>query len=227
MPAYIGTRLALLRADVAAGGAIITKTADPVDVSAQTTYTFSTQPIGAAATGRRIIVGFGCARVGAVTIDSMTIGGSAAAEVVEVSDNDGTVFYASALYILQVDAGTTATIAVTISASAAAGYCEIWSAYGLSSSTAVDTLSSTASPPSGGLDVSAGGIAVGYCNADSGGGGLTFTWAGLTEDLDETVSGTTSHTGASQAFAAGELNRTITCTPSAGTAAAMVAASFL
>ena len=85
--------------------------------SGLTNYTFSTQSIGTAATGRRIIViASGYSTTGGRTFSSVTIGGNAATSIVTASDSGGVVnSQLAGIFILQVDAGTTADIVVNFS----------------------------------------------------------------------------------------------------------------
>lgn len=220
------TQLVGFGAAEAGSAATITKTDNAVDGSTTTTYTFTSRAIGTAATGRRVIVGVSSGAGSSATISSVTIGGNAASQVVFL---DGTVSAStiSALYILQVDAGTTATIVVTFSGSRTSCGIGVWAAYDLLSSTATFTGTSSASPPSvGSVSCSAGGIIVAQGIVYSG-STSTFTWSGLTERFDEQLVSQVAQTGASDAFVSAQSGLTVTATPSVTrTNASLSVASF-
>jgi hypothetical protein len=209
----LGSQFSPLNSAVAA---TITFTDSSVDGTAGPAYTFSSQAIGTAAASRRIIVGaFGRSNA-AVTLTSITVGGVTATVVASATDNDGIVFLRSDLAIVDFPAGTSASIVVTYSSagSLARASIGVWAAYDLLSATPTDTANNNSDPMSAAIDVSAGGIIVGFATSDAT---ATHTWTNLTERFDEAVEGISSHTGASDAFAAGETNRTITADPSAAT----------
>ncbi len=200
-------------AEAGTSAATITKTDNAVDGSATTTYTFTNKAIGTAATGRRIIVGVSSGAGSSATISSLTIGGNAATQVAFL---DGTVSLSmiSAIYILQVDTGTTATIVVTFSGSRSSCGVGVWAAYDLQSSTATFTGTSSGSPPSvGSVSCNAGGVIVAQSIVYAG-STPTFTWSGLTERFDEQLVSQVAQTGASDAFASAQSGVTVTSTPS-------------
>lgn len=195
--------------------------------SGLTNYTFSTQSIGTAATGRRIIViASGYSTTGGRTLSSVTIGGNAATSIVTASDSGGAVnSQLSGIFILQVDAGTTADIVVNFSGGM--GGCDIgvFAAYDLLSSTATDTGSSVANPMTDTIDISAGGICVAGCETYTT-GSSGHTWTNLTERYDATQQTQLYYTGASDAFASAQSALAVTCTPASYTSAPWVIASF-
>ncbi len=205
----------------------ITETAHTETSVKTNSYSFAGLAIGTAAVGRRVIVGCAASGAGLTAVSSLTVGGVAATSV--VSQTDTSSASVAALYIIQVDTGTTATVAVTFNAASSRGAgCVVWAAYNIAS-TPTQTGSSTASPLATTLNISAGGVAVGYAEAYDA-SIPTYTWAGLTESVDATIDAVSnySHTGSQDAFATAQTALAISATPSVTTAGqrAMVAASF-
>lgn len=207
------------------GFASIVKTDNAVSTTDTNVYTFSTKSIGTAAAGRRVLVGVHGIQSPAVTISSLTVGGNAATAAVSLA-SEGNIS-PIAIYVIQVDSGTTADIVVTFSGGALCCGIGVWAAYDLQSSTQTDTVTATADPSTGAIDCVAGGVIVAY-GSSYGGAGLTHAWTGLTENFDEVVDGgiSTFHTGASDAFATAQTGLSVSMNPSGGTNAAMVAAAF-
>lgn len=170
--------------------ASIVHTDDGHSIADATIYTFSSKSLGIAATGRRIIVGIlGRDSATAFSISGVTCGGVAMAEVVD-SNNAGS-FVQAAIYILQVDAGTSADIVATFSEAITSAACVVWAAYDLASSTAVASIAAFQTASANlvlSLNVSAGGVAVGVTmNNKAGSPGVTVTWAGLAEDMNADI----------------------------------------
>lgn len=186
-------------------------------------YTFSTRAIGTAASNRYVVAAIGIANSSPPTISSVTIGGVSATLVTQVT---GT-YERTAFYIAAVPTGTTATVVVNTSGSLRCNI-GLWALYDLSSATATDTDSSTSSTGSVNLDISAGGVAIGFSNTFTSASARTFTWSNLTENFDVAYEGNNqSVSGASAAFATAQSGLTISSTPSAGvTSATHIFASF-
>lgn len=204
--------------------ATITLTDSPVSTSDLTAYTFTAAAIGTAAVGRRVIVCVSGYSGSNPAVSSVTVGGNAATAVV----SQISVGQRSAIYIIQVDTGTTADIVVTFSVGCSFCGAAVFAAYNLLSSTATDTGSSTANPATGTMNISAGGVGVAYAAAYAA-ASRTFTWAGLTERVDEDVEAALfdTHSAASAAFASAQTGLTVTATPSAAVSAiSLVRASF-
>jgi len=192
------------------------------DNANETNYTFTSVDIGSAAADRQVLVGVGIGAdsrtFSSVKIHVPTVAadptGTTMTSLIDVTTTGG--FDRAGLFIATVASGTSAEIVVTTSG--ANGRCglAVWSVNG-AASTANDTLSSTASPMTGTIDCSAGGVIVAYAFPIASGAGRTFTWAGVTEDFDEAVDGgnNTMHTGASEAFDAVQTGLTVSCTASA------------
>lgn len=194
-----------------------------------TSSTYTNAAIGTAAVGRRVIVGITSGKAtGAYTITGVTIGGNAAAQVKTETASGGGATVVTDIWILQVDTGTTATIVVSYSASVTAAAVSVWAAYDLTSSTATDTGNSTANPMTDTLNISAGGVAVGMLSNFASGGLPSHTWVGLSErvDLAAAVGAFEAYSSADGTFAAAQTGLTITATPTAQSAGALVMASF-
>lgn len=180
--------------------------------SALSSYTFSSCSIGTAATGRRVIVGI-AASGGSAATASVTIGGNAATQA-EYLDGTASGSVPSGIYILQVDAGTTADIVVTFSSSRTSCGITVLAAYDLLSSTKTFSGNSQANPPSvGSVSCSAGGIIVAQVAIYSG-TTSTLTWTGLTERYDGAVISQISQSVAADAFSSAQSGVTVTATPS-------------
>ena len=106
-----------------------------------------------------------------------------------------------------VAAGTTGDVVVVWNTGQSRCGVGIFAVYGAAAA-ANDTAGSVTDPlTAGGLDILAGGVAIG---GGYNGNTSAFTWTGLTEDYDELVSGAQYHSGASDAFQAAETARTVT-----------------
>ena len=180
--------------DVAEGGAVdISFTDSSVITTDLSTYTFSTQALGAEAADRKIIVGMGH-RGTNTNITSITVAGVAATSVVEAPAS-GLQSDRACIYIADVPTGTTGDVVVTFSAGQTRCGIGVWRMTGAASSTPTDTGVSAADPATNTLTISANGGGVGY--GFSVGATATATWGGLTsEDFDEVVEATITHTGA-------------------------------
>jgi hypothetical protein len=174
-------------------------------------YTFSTQNIGVAATDRHIIVAT-IARGASQTLTGVTIGGVTATSVANNS-NDGSI---AALFIAAVPTGTTGDIVLTFSGTMIRAADGAYRATGLGSATPTDTGVSSANAPTTDLDIAAGGFGIG--TAFSGGTAPTFTWTGLTENFDAgwAENSDTAYTGAMEEFATAQTGLTITADSGTG-----------
>lgn len=195
--------------------------------SAATTYTFTSKDIGTAATGRRIIVGVIGSGAASRTISSVTVGGNAATAINFVEGSVTGAFLQSAIYIIQVDAGTTATVVVTFSAGSNRCGIGVWAAYGLQSSSATATGTSVANPQTASLNISAGGVALGAAQTFDNQTLTGYAWTNLTENFDG-LAGTNqvALSGASAAFAAAQTSLALTATPQGMTSFDAGAAAF-
>lgn len=172
-----------------------------------TTYTFSSQNLGAAASDRYVIVGIHSRDSGAHAFTGVTVQGITATYVVQASNNasGGSL---TGLYIVAVPTGTTGDVVVTLDNAAVGCGISLWRATGLASATPVDSDSSTASNPTATINTE-DGFAIGVANDV----GLdTFSWTNLTEDYDAQIEGNSTFSSASATTTAGSL--AITATPS-------------
>ena len=209
--------------------ATATKTDDSIDVTNTDVYTFSAQTLGTIARGRRIVVGVMGSNGSTTTIDSVTVAGNAAVQLVQAEGIGGGGWTQVALFIIVDEINATGDIIVTFSVANFRCGIGVWAVNNLLSSIATDTGSSTADPQNDTLNISAGGVAIGYSGTYmSGSAGSTHVWTNLTEQFDTTFSETEiNHSGASDAFAAAQSALSITCNPSAAiTAGAMVLAAL-
>lgn len=197
--------------------AYITSASNTTDL---TTYTFSSQSFGAAATDRIVTVTIGARNNVSRTISSVTIGGvSATANVTAI--NTGSGADVAAIYSAAVPTGTTGDVVVTFSGSMQRCVVGIYRTVGSSGVAASDTdtdLTLTSQALTATIDVPAGGSAIGVC-WNASGGTSSVAWTNLTEDYEtapETVSNATS--GAHSNFASAQTALAITTTFDAGVA---------
>lgn len=182
------------------------ETPDPANL---TTYTFSSESLGAADANRYIIVGV-VARKGGTTgcsITSVTIGGVSATEILDQANTDSNCDVAG-LYIANVPTGTTGDVVVTFGETMVRSAIGLWRAVNIDSPTPTDFSASTASDPTYNIDVSAGGFAVGMCISNSN---SSATWSGVTENFDGTVESFITYTGGSSSFESEQVDTTLTC----------------
>jgi hypothetical protein len=182
-------------------------------------YTFATQPIGAPAIDRLLVVAIGCLVDGGVcTVTGVTIQGTTAMVAVENSFGGGT----AALFYARVPSGTTADVTVTTSSANERMGIALYAITGQQADT--PTFTDTTRQTDGGsttVDVQANGtvIALLYNNEPN-----PAAWQGLLEDLDVRIE--TDHmTTASLDSPIAEVGRVVTVsTDSNGTIPMVVAA---
>jgi hypothetical protein len=181
----------------------VTSTANTTD---GTTFTFSSHSIGTAASDRLVVVAVSARdSSGSDVITGVTIDGNAATSVAASASSASP----TAIFSRSVPSGTTADIVVSVGSSFAACVIHVYTITGLSSTTAVDTLTSVngSSDPTGTIDVSADGVLIAVAQSQAT---TTATWTGVTEDYDAQTE-TRTHTAASDDGLAAETNRTVTC----------------
>lgn len=192
------------------------------DASNLTEYTY-TLSFGAAASNRYLIA---CATTRgsatSATVDTLTIGGVTATQVVEATVNNSGAYNGVAIYIAAVPTGTSGDVVVTYNNSQLRGGCGLYRVTGLSSSTAHDTASDNgaSSPLSDTINVLAGGFVIGVATGEA-----ATTWAGVTETYDEVTEGSLRHSGGLDSGLASETGRTVSATI-ASFPYCMAAASF-
>jgi hypothetical protein len=187
--------------------------------------TYTNAPIGTASIDRCVIAGFTCDNNGSTGLTfTCDIGGVTATQLVIFET--ATKQNYSGLWIARVPTGTTATINVTGSGSVStATRIHVWTMTGL------DSLSPTSTGSTEAKSTAPGVINVNLTTLNNAtfavAGNIaaaTFTWTNITERSDVTVSlsGHSAASGSAQPVQ----TLAVTCTPSATTTGAMVAASF-
>lgn len=175
-----------------------------------TTYTFSSENLGAAAGDRHIIVAIESrASSAGRTLSSVTIGGESATIAVQGTNSGGATSCVAALAIAAVPTGTSGDVVVTFSGGMLRCAIQVYRVTSLTSATATDTdkYEADAGDPSVNLDVPAGGFAIG-CGTGSSAGS---TWTGLTENHDAQIGAEASWaTSASDTFVSAQTGLTIT-----------------
>lgn len=188
-----------------------------------TSYTFSSQPIGAAHASRLVIVAVAYINSSASSA-TCTIAGGAATEVSGAgirSSSGGSTEVQVKLFTRVVASGTTASIVVN-TGSASGCWIGVWSAYYLRSATSVDAESYYTSGTTNilDLDVSARGVACGFGLMPN-----AVAWTGMTEEHDAITAGVWM-TGATYTAGAAESPRTVRINTSPGAGSTACAASF-
>src|SRR3990167_2550785 len=156
---------------------------------------------------------------------SVTIGGGSASKIVTqnvTNDVMSTIWAAAGV------SGTTADVDILFPGNRGDCGIVLYAIYN-SDTTAFDTGGSQANPMSDTINVPAGGVAVGGCCGRHGSATTTYTWVGITEDVDAEISpgAFVSQSAASAAFATEQTGLTISSTPaSANAKQAMAFASF-
>lgn len=184
-----------------------------VDTSNQaTTYTFSTQGIGAADGTRRVIVGWaGFGSAGARSLSSATIAGTSATIHVNISSIDTSGFFSTLI-----PTGTTATIVLVFTG--AMGNCGIgiWRQINETSSTVHATatdITISASALSASLNIPNNGCLYAVTKFTTITAPPITAWTNATERYDGSIEGTADqHSGASETGLATETPRTVTAT---------------
>lgn len=196
--------------------------------SSATSHTFSSQAIGTAATGRRVAVFFSAYAGTPSSPTSVTIGGSSASILCSVVGTNTVCGWA----ILQVDAGTTATIVVNWHATNNFQHAaiEVYALYDLTTSSAYATSTdsaSTAGQLTGSMNVAANGIALcGVMTID----GTSPTWSRTagpsTEDHDFNVGSSCSNAVYSEVYGSAQTPLSLDYTNSFGSGTRSVLAAF-
>lgn len=190
-----------------AGGAsvAITQADHGEDTTNTNIYTFTSRALGAAQADRRIIVGASMRVAGTTTtLNSITVAGISATQVVSAPNTTGGNLTLTELWIADVPTGTTGNVVVTYS-SAAVLRCgiNVWRMVGAASGTASATGTSTVDPGTATITIPSNGSAVGYAACDMTGGAIN--WTNLTQTLAATVveASTFQHGAASADFTTG------------------------
>ena len=199
-----------LRFHHAAGAAVdVGFTENRFDEDAHSTYSFTSVSFGTAASDRIVVVAIHWSAVTTTgSISSVTIGGITATEIATATHSVSGATVQCALYAAAVPTGATGDVVVTLNETMDRCSIAAYRMVGASGVTPADTLTSTASPPSGGIDCPAGGAMIGgaaFYEASA------IAWTGITEDLDQ--DDVIRFGSANLEFAATQTNLTITATP--------------
>lgn len=178
---------------------------DSVD---RTSYNFTSFNFGTAQSDRLIVVAYSGSRGGVVGLSSSTIGGISAAPIGEVTTIFGSAYVVVGLVAAVVPTGTSGTINIRYTNTAAKCGIGAWALMNLTSSTVAETTGNLSL--GGSMDLSLntqiGDLIVGsaYVNAIT-----SFSWTGLTEDFDGTIDSNGRQTGASAIASTAATPRTI------------------
>jgi hypothetical protein len=182
------------------------------DGTTQSTYTFTSRSLGAAAQSRFIIVGVGT-RSNAQSVTSLTIGGVSAS----ILKRQASAFNTAELWGALVPTGTTGNIVVAWSSAPTKCVITVHRTLYLQQYTPINTYGSTTNPLSVLANAPNGSVAVAFGFPSNNG---SNTWTGLTEDVDAiiTVAGSPqSYTAASARFITDQSSLSITCSAASGT----------
>lgn len=202
-----------------AGAVSVSFQAGTFDASNATAYTFTGAAIGSAAADRVVVVGVGTRTNSAASISSVTIGGNGATLAGSQANDASQGADIAALYYLAVPSGTTATIVVNCSASMVRCYIAVWAVYGSSGApthTATDT-AFTAAAVNTTLSCNANGAIIGMAEGLTTTGPSSWTWSGITEQVDANGSSdggadNNAFTGAHSTFTAAQSSLAISAT---------------
>ena len=200
------------------GQATVALTDNSVDLGDTTTYTFSSQSLGAAASNRRIIIAVAGDGTTTAIVSTLTVAGISAVKIAATQNVDTQV----EIWIAEVPTGATGDVVVTFAGAKARCGIGVYRALDCLL-TAEATAGSTADPMSASLFIPSLGIAIGVALDNST---STHTWTNLTERYETSMETTITHSGASDDNIVPQ-TPTITCDPSnAATQPAMALASF-
>ena len=182
----------------AAGGAgppTATFVANYADTTNLTPYTFTAANIGTASADRYVIVVMAWGASANRTPSSVTLGGNAMTAVA----GGATGFYGVGIYISAspVASGTTADVVVTFDNNPQRCGIVVYQVNNLVSTTAVGTATTSSDNTAMNIATTANGFAIAGATARNGSVNETFTFSGVTEDVDFTVetTGSTMATG--------------------------------
>jgi hypothetical protein len=177
-------------------------TGDEVDRS---TYTFNTVDIGDPTADRLVIV----AAQSTTTIPTaVTIDGISAVQRVGLTNSNT---HRLAFWTARVPAGSTATIVLTMSGTAARAYIQVFAAYGIRYDAPIDFATTQTDNGSIAIDVPGRCIvlAASYTNVVTG--GTVATWTGLTELYDGQPAAAVFYSAAGDELSTVEAARAVSC----------------
>lgn len=177
------------------------------DATDTSTYTFSSESLGAADDNRYIIVAINSRKAGGYTsISSVSIGGVSATEVMQ-DTNANTNTDVSGIFIAKVPTGTTGDIVVTFGATMARCSLDVYRSTHLIDEYAHDYNSAQQDDPSDGIEVMARGFVI--CTANTN-GSTSVTWTGADEDSDSDIETYMTYSSASKSYLTYQSDLTIT-----------------
>jgi hypothetical protein len=159
-----------LDAAPAAAAFSLTATANAVDTTSQTTYTFASQSFGTADSTRIIAVLLGARNAGGTQIgSSASFGGVSASQAVgQLAPSNAAV---SEIWYAAVPTGTTGTVSITFAAANSRCSIQVYSIIAPSSAAPTATGASTANAGTTTFTIPAGGAAIGGSYHQAGGPG--------------------------------------------------------
>jgi hypothetical protein len=144
-------------------------------------YTFSSVNLGAARSGRIVVLAITVKDTNSPYISSVTVNGVAATPAVVIRNSNGQT---SAIYFIENSASTSGTIVINVPDSASNCSVTVYNIHNATSSVPI-TGSSTGNPPAAvNLSLPAAAVAVGVSATNNR---LTATWSGLTKDINTAI----------------------------------------
>lgn len=190
----------------------IVNTTSAVSGTDTAAYTFSSVALGTASTDRAVYVwtsGQGPS-VSAFNVNTMTVGG-VSASLVQVADSSAEPQYMGELWRADVPTGTTGDIVVTWNSALSQCGVSVWSVTGDHEEFAIATDLSNSTSSVSFTNVPDNSVILAGRGSTSS---VTHTWsADVTENVDQTIEGSVTHSAASKFHATGG-SKTVTCTPS-------------
>lgn len=188
--------------------------------ASSSSHNFASVPYGAEAFDRDILVGVVIRGAGNITINSVTVSGNAAALVADIRNSTSSNTTRAAIYRLRVPAGSSGTIAISLSASALLAV-QVWRMVDAAEG-AYDSDTSVSNSPSVSVDVPSRGA---VCAVSYSFNTATSTWSGVTQDnLTALTNGQLS--AAHAEFSSASPGQTVQCTWSSNNVPALAVAVF-
>ena len=186
-----------------------------------TTYTFSSQNLGEAASDRYIVVAVHARsnEGGASSVSSVTVGGVSATIIQQIYKLYSNTPNVVALAMAKVPTGTTGNVVVTLNKGSLRCAIGLWRLTNIKD-TPTDSGKSSDSTPTYNLDIKAGGYAIAAATKEQG----AFTWTNITEKYDTTCETYLNYSGASDTYATAQTDLAISA--SSGNDPCAVFASF-
>lgn len=194
------------------GGATVTKTANAVDTTNATSYSFASQSLGTPSADRYlVVVAHGISNSGSRSIGTITVAGAATTELISIQGTGGNttdVKIAITNAVNSVDSTGTVVVGTTGSVQFSNMGIVVYAVTRLNSNAADGTPQTTNTDNAVmSLPISAGGVAIGGCVYTSAG----FAWTALTEDVDQTIEAGTCGGGAASVTSATAQTLSVQC----------------